>query len=74
MNEEQLWHKIKGGSSKAPPNLFQNLEWDIWTFRQTDKVGESPIFKFVVRWLRWTGDVKKWDKMTSIFEVGHLQM
>jgi len=47
LDEKQLWHKIKRGPFKSPPYSFQigNLEDDIWTFEQIDKLRQSPIAK-----------------------------
>jgi hypothetical protein len=44
LDEKHLWHKIKRGTSKSPPNLFKikKLEDDIWTFEQIDKLRQAP--------------------------------
>ena len=47
LDEKHLLHEIKRGPSKSPPKSFQirNLEDDIGTFEEIDKLRQSPILK-----------------------------
>ena len=56
-SESVLRREIKRGTSK-PPNSFQikNLEGDIWTFEQIDKLQQSPTDtpKTIFQWLGYS--------------------
>jgi hypothetical protein len=73
LDEKHLWHEIKRGPFKLPPNSFQigNLEGDIWTFEQIDELWQSPSFTSILTWIGLRKHLKRAANANTQSEIDH---